>query len=55
MTTQDDLSPPRFCPDVKTEGKPVDLIGLFFKSKARRLTKTLSKLKDVYLNNYTVL
>lgn len=56
-TTPDDLSPPRFCPDisVNSAAKPVDLFGLFSKSKARHLTRTLSKLKEVYLNNYTAL
>lgn len=56
-TPQDDLNPPRFCPDtsVISAGRPVDLISLFSKSKARRLTRALSKLKNVYRNNYTVL
>uniref|UniRef100_A0A8C6SXM7 Ependymin n=1 Tax=Neogobius melanostomus TaxID=47308 RepID=A0A8C6SXM7_9GOBI len=54
-TPQDDLNPPRFCPNTKSAARPVDLVSLFSKSKARLLTRTLTKLKNVYLNDYTVL
>lgn len=54
---QDELSPPGFCPDVgvKSTVRAVDVISLLHKNKARHLTRALSKLKNVYLNDYTVL
>ncbi|XP_033839396.1 uncharacterized protein LOC117386177 isoform X2 [Periophthalmus magnuspinnatus] len=56
-TALDDLSPPRFCPDQDAHptGRPVDLIELVSESKARDLRRALSKLINIYMNNYSSL
>uniref|UniRef100_A0A3B3Z906 Uncharacterized protein n=1 Tax=Periophthalmus magnuspinnatus TaxID=409849 RepID=A0A3B3Z906_9GOBI len=56
-TAPDDLSPPRFCPDQDAHptGRPVDLIELVSESKARDLRRALSKLINIYMNNYSSL